>query len=186
MYIYIYYVYVYSYVYYFISKTYFNVSDFAEDIIWNFPRMVNQFRNRTITYEPMTAFKLMRDHNLMTESHLTYELSTQPFTVFSKSGMSDLHRGIEKLILSKSVGVYVCEPYTFLIGSLNGNLFLLDTHPVPSKFGGTNTALLVSTEGTKEGSVAVCKWLWKCIYESNVCETNNQSLSAIVLDPKLR
>ena len=59
-----------------------------------------------------------------------------------------------------------------------------DTHPVSATFGGTNTGLLVSSDASNEDCLSICKLMWKVLYD--IKEENTQSLSALVLDNKMR
>ena len=93
--------------------------------------------------------------------------------------MKYLISGMQQLIKERKFAVYVCEPYTFLVGCIKERVYLVDTHPVSAMFGGTNTALLVSSDPSNEGSLSICKWLWKRLYESNIKEENTQSLSVL-------
>ena len=61
-----------------------------------------------------------------------------------------------------------------------------DTHPVSATFGGTNTGLLVSSDASNEDCLSICKLMWKVLCESNIKEENTLSLSALVLDKKMR
>ena len=132
-----------------------------------------------LDYEPMVAFKLMQEKKLISDIELTYELSTEQHSVFAERGMKDLHKKIHELCEGEKVGVYVCEPYTFLLCCIMDKLFIVDTHPVPKQYGGTNTGLLAVVSKSNEGCLKLCRWLWRRLYESNVNPQSKQSLSCI-------
>ena len=93
---------------------------------------------------------------------------------------------MQEFIKERKFAVFVCEPYTFLVGCIKERVYLVDTHPVSATFGGTNTALLVSSDASNKGCLSIRKWLWMRLYESNIKEENTQSLKTIVLDKKMR
>ena len=158
-----------------------NILDAVEDIIWNFPKDINIIRHKDHNYDPFEAYTLLKKHNLMSQMQLTYELSIH-HTVFSEKGMQDLETTVTKMIGEKKIGLFVCEPYSFLIGSNSDNLFLVDTHPVSETFGGCKTGILLFSSKTYEGSAALCEWLWKRMYGSNVQEGSKQSFSSVIFD----
>ena len=150
--------------------------DAIEDVIWNFPKSVNPLRDRYINYEPIDAYNVMYRSNLFTKSEFTYDLSPH-YTVFSMKGMLDLQTKIDTLCKAeKRFCVYVCEPYTFLFGSIYKHIFLLDTDPGAVKLGHTNTAGLITSKDAK----SLCMWLWKRLYEANVGDESKQTLSSII------
>ena len=76
-----------------------------------------------------------------------------------------------------SVASYTCKPYILLFGSLMGNLFILETHPVPHSAGGKSTGMIKYFPGTlEESSHSACSSLWKGLECSGVASVYSQSL----------
>ena len=79
-----------------------------------------------------------------------------------------------------SVALYTCKPYILLFGSLIGNLFILDTHPVPPSAGDKSTGMIKYFPGAlEESSHSACTWLWKRLECSGVASVYPQSLLVI-------
>ena len=150
-----------------------------EDVIWNFPVQINKIKTNNCDYDPMEAYEILKKGRLMLSISLTYELSVA-HTVFSAEGMEDLLSAVEKMVTQNICGLYVCEPYTVLIGCNDTTIFVIDTHPVGVEFGGCNTGLVVCSTRDSQGAEILCKWIWKRLYESGVDESNKQSFSVVL------
>ena len=92
--------------------------------------------------------------------------------------MKDFEDTIKRLGKTHFLSVYVCQPYSILIGCYGGKLFVIDTHPV-LKIRNTHTSVLIVAE--KSNYKKYCQWIWKRLYESNISKDELQTLSTIQL-----
>ena len=64
--------------------------------------------------------------------------------VFTEDGMMSLHTAIAPLSSKEfATAIYSCSKYMFLIFKAEGNLCLVDTHPVGEISGGTGAGVIV-------------------------------------------
>ena len=151
--------------------------DVAEEVIWKYPFKVNVYRDKDRNYEPYEALQIMKnfDHEFENRYELTYELSSE-YGALTENGMKDLVQQLTKKMNDNTFfGLYICEPYTFLVGFLDQTLFLLDTHPVSDSFGGVKTGVIVVPSNSTV--LYLCRWLWKRLYESGIKEDCRHTLS---------
>ena len=75
--------------------------------------------------------------------------------------------------------IFTCEPYSFLIGVMNGDYFVLDTHPVLEEEQGRSGRLQVF-RGTSALSLhTLCRNVWARLHTAGV-RNQPQSISLIV------
>ena len=112
--------------------------------------------------------------------NLTYDLSPH-YTVFSKEGIEDLQKQLQSRAGEGNfMSLFVCEPYTFLIGCISGKVFAVDTHPVVVSDNGRMTGMIVFTDGHEPRHVnAVTKSLHKRLFQAGVDTSSKQTLSTI-------
>ena len=99
----------------------------AEDVISNYPVVINQLRNKEL-YEPIAAYSLMRNNNLINNCTLSEEfVDEETQRVFSFAGRDHFVRVLVRFaqMLSYGVGLYTYANHThFLLASI-GNRFSL-------------------------------------------------------------
>lgn len=98
------------------------------------------------------------DQEINEDAYLTYELSIHN-TVFSEQGRKNLIE-VLKDQPGRFLALYVCEPYTLLIGKLNGTYFLIDTHPVHTLVNHPNkikTSVLIEANKGEDSAKKLCK-----------------------------
>ena len=91
----------------------------AEDVINNYPIVINQLRVKEELYEPIAAYSLMRNNNLINNCTLSEEFVDEATQrVFSVAGRDHFVHVLLRFaqMSSHGVGLYTCEPYTFLVG----------------------------------------------------------------------
>ena len=157
-------------------------SDIAEEVIWNYPEILNPLRDISSLYTVLDAYTLMRGNEHLTnilgisEELLTYN------SVFSSVSRAAL---ISKLIdlAEKSddfLSIFTCEPYSIVIGQFQKKLFILDTHAVPIECGGNgNAGMRVYDSNTSLYCRCVSEWLWNRLAASGVKDDTGQSLAVI-------
>ena len=162
-----------------------NLAILAEEVIEGYPNSLNKIRNVDCIYNPLEAYQIMKQNDHIRSTELTEELPYNDMT-FSTQGREQLQRKIEELYdtMPLFVSLYVCEPYCFSIGSINGMLFFVDTHAVPLACGGKLNAQ-VRVYPKEEGSPrVVCRWIWERLVASGVKNSPGQSLPLLKFAPK--
>ena len=83
-------------------------------------------------------------------------------------------------VSSSAIGLYTCEPYTFIIGVHNNAVFVLDTHQIGEVMGGNgNGILLYTNDATKRSCTRLVQWILKRLVSSGVSCDGKQSLAWI-------
>lgn len=153
----------------------------ADDIIINFPTAINDLRNIGEMYEPISAYSLLKKHNLMEECSLSeefVELSTQ--NVFTASGRNKFVRTLSSQAqnVSFTIGLYTCNPYAFVVGINSDAVFLLDTHPISEDCGGEGSGIIVFTnDNTGKSCRCLVQWILKRLLNSGVTKDGKQSFA---------
>ena len=132
--------------------------EIAEEVIWQLPFSINSQRDVTHLYDAQETYQLLNRLGLLqSEYDLSEELSSVP--AFSTAGRQELARATTKLCASGDfLSLYTCSPYIFIVGSLGGYPFLLDTHPISESLGGKGSGLLkVYADSTCE---ALSHWIF--------------------------
>ena len=155
----------------------------AEEIITNFPTAINDLRNIGEKYEPISAYSLLTENNLVGEFSLSeefVELSTQ--NVFSASGRNKFVSAlaIQAETTPFSVGLYTCDPYTFILGINENAVFVLDTHPISETCGGNGNGIVVFTSDKSNKSCTyLVQWMLKRLLSSGITNDAKQSFAWI-------
>ena len=101
--------------------------------------------------------------------------------MFTELGRRELYDALNKQDSAEQVnqvGLYICSPYTFLVGTNSGSFFLIDTHPIREDLGGNGNGILVATSDTSEMSCKLLiQWILKSLKSSGVIASNAQSLA---------
>ena len=165
------------------DKVFEKIVNDANDVIWNFPKSLNKFRDIGKFYDVLEGYVLMTENTLINKNITFTEEFISASGVFSEAGRKELEDVILKLSNQECLGIYLCEPYSFLICSLNNNIIIIDTHPVSERVGGNNKSGIVLLFEHKVSNIytvsAVCNWIWKRLRDSGVKSKASQSLSLI-------
>ena len=159
-----------------------DIPQIAKQVIINYPTELNRIREISSLYTVLDANKLMKDHNhLKNKFEFTEELPHAE-GVFAEVSRNRLQKRVQELAAGQTFfSIYTCEPFAFLIGSLSGKLFILDTHPVLENCGGNGNGQLKVFESTSpECCHALCRWLWHRLAVSGVDKSVGQSLAVII------
>ena len=154
----------------------------AENVITEFPLLINQFRNKDETYEPIRAYSILKDNNLINEYTLSEEfVEPERQTVFSIFGRQHLTNVILKQANATcAIGLYTCDPYSLLIGVHRDAFFVIDTHQISETLGGnTNGILLYTDDKTLNSCTRLVQWLLKRLTQSGVNQDGKQSFAWI-------
>ena len=136
--------------------------EMVHDVILNFPVVVNEVRNRDRMYAVDTALDILQKCHVVRSSYQLLNHIPAGAPVPYPTACEQLQQGLGGLISGSDVkvAIYTCPPYTFLFVYCCGAIYLVDTHPVPSKFGGNGTALVLMAEGSEAGSSSLGQWLF--------------------------
>ena len=153
----------------------------VEETIETYPEFINCFRDIERHYEPYEANEVMNSFSQQ-EFHFefTYDLSSV-FTAFSKQGIEDLQSKIQlKAAEGNFIAVYVCEPYSFLIGCIDQRIFLVDTHPTCVTSKGRHVGIIMLTDHSGiEDVKAITYCLLQRLFSSGVKIDAKQTLNSI-------
>ena len=104
------------------------------DVISNLPTMLNEYREKNPLYTVMSAYVIMCHNNLLDSNFEFTEELPYEHTVYSSEGRQNLEQKITALDSKGNfLAICICEPYSLIIGLINWQLFVVDTHPVPVK-----------------------------------------------------
>lgn len=156
---------------------------FIRDIIMDSPLKFNKFREYR-DYDTLEALQLLKDNDMLPSDWELTESIVSANNVFSKRGRSDLVRSISALKTDSrnglvQVGVYTCEPYSFLVGAFSEDLFVVDTHVIPPSLGGDGSGLLKVFIHEENSAQSMCKWIWKRLDYGSTKDDAHQSLSLV-------
>lgn len=158
------------------------ISGLTNEIIQNYPSILNPLRDMSSIYTLMNAYVMMRENrHLCNNFEFTEEL---PYFegVFANVSRKRLQNKLV-LLTEKNhdfVTIYTSEPYSFVIGCLEKRLFILDTHSVPASSGGNGNGLLKLYESdSPEYCRALCYWLWDRLAGAGVKVETGQSLAIV-------
>ena len=154
----------------------------AENVITEFPRVVNPHRNCEELYDVLSAYQLIRSVGAEVGKYDFSEEILESDFVFSQKGQTNLVHALSSMLSKKDfcVAIYTCEPLVFIIGLASDCFFIVDTHPVPAEVDGKGTGLLKVFPEVKEEETAcegVCRWIWQRLVSSGVKNYMLQSLS---------
>ena len=135
----------------------------AESVIWNLPFKINKLRNTDNIYTVHEAYKVLLDADEIDK----YQFSATEdvlHKVFSLQGRSSLSSAVTKIVGNGylSTALFCCEPYIFIIGAVDGKLFILDTHPMHIQHSGLQGGVLeIFPDQSKTSVDALCAWVWQ-------------------------
>ena len=154
------------------GKNFREVSTEVETLILNFPRSVNKFRDRNITYEVEEAYEKMIASNVVAELFL--EKVTEVSRVFSREGRQEIEK-----ILSRNEGVYILTVslYTFILAFINSKWCIIDTHCISESLDGNGNGIVKVFDDIWSTK----KWLWRRLNESNI---NKHAISVTKIQSK--
>lgn len=151
----------------------------SENIITKLPLSINKLRNVEETYEPLCAYRILRNKSLVPECDLSEEFVKQA-SVFSEAGRKELTNALacKGRTTTKAIGLYTCTPYTFIVGIHKEVYFILDTHPISETLGGDGNGILLLTEDVSSKSCQILtQWILKRLKQSGVRPGGQQSLA---------
>lgn len=140
----------------------------VESIITNFPKDLNQIRNKEKQYDPEEAYELMFTNSMISELQLK-EMTDKDlgYEVFSTEGMKDLAQMIGEI---KKTAVLTVSPYTFMLGREMDQIFLVDTHLVSPKCDGKDGGIIKVFP-----DVSSCtRWIWMRLHSSGIKNAQQQ------------
>ena len=154
----------------------------AENVICELPALLNTMRNPDELYEPIAAYSVLRQNGIVDACNLSEEFIESPevFTHASKSNLANALFSRAEKSATSSVGLYTCEPYTFMVGVNCNAVFILDTHPISPLLGGNGNGILVFSP---DKSLASCKmisqWIYKRLLQSGIKGEKHHNLAWI-------
>ena len=153
----------------------------AEVIIVTQPHVFNRFRDVSLHYDVMEAYTLLKNNNCLPGYFYSFteEIPFQK-NALSPHGKENLLKAVASFSSREpSFGFYTCGKFIFLTGFYNSEMFILDTHEVPSTVGGTSAGLIKRFCGSQEKAAEeCCQWLWKRLASSKL--DGPQSLAIMV------
>ena len=135
------------------------VAGTTEDTIWLLPEKINAYRELTKMYDPVEAYDILLDKQIIKSFHdFSEEL---PFAdgVSSVEGRQKLHSKFCELGCGNFAAIFTSDPFVLTIGCLNGKPYLIDTHPVTLRTGSGNSLIMVGKENLLEVWMSLCCWL---------------------------
>ena len=156
-----------------------DVKVLAEEAIVTVPAKVNKLREMDQIYEPLCAYRLMKDKNIVGDCEFSEEF-LDGNAVFSHSGRQEIINAISSKSKehSSTFGIYTCTPITFVIGCHGGRLFLLDTHPIGQDLGGDGRGILVYTkDATDDCCKMLVQWIIDRLLHAGIPKTQQHSLA---------
>ena len=109
---------------------------------------LNCYRNIEQLYDATAVLQVLK----LSKKTLKYnfelrELIYSGYNLLSSNGVSELSSALHHIVESTMrAAIYICEPYTMSIFSINETLYLVYTHTVSADAGGKFTGLILSTE----------------------------------------
>ena len=160
-----------------------NLKKRVEPIIQMLPLKINCYRNIEQLYDAAEVLQVLK----LSEKNLKYnfelrELIYSGYNLLLSNGVSELPSVLHHIAESTvRAAIYICEPYTMSIFSINETLCLVDTHPFNGDAGGKFAELILSTE--RCNADCLLHWIGRRLVLSN-SKTYYQSMSIIDLVEK--
>ena len=140
-----------------------NLNDITQDVTLNFPEKVNRKRCQDSHYSVDERCKILRQCRAVSKLGLNLTIpSTNEKTIIE--AVNKLTNQLT-LLLEESkempfCAVYTSPPYTVLLcKSRDGPISIVDTLPIPFKYGGRINAGVISPTYEENGIRALCQWL---------------------------
>ena len=157
----------------------------AQRVIIELPEKINPHRDIEQMCDILGAYAIMRKVDCgISEYEFSEELVTQ-FHVLSGPGTMALRNATSSMAKKElSIALYLCSPVVVLLGTIRGNLFLLDTHPVSHIIGGQQRGLLKAFPPADESVKQLCVWLWHRFQSSGIPNASSQLFSFMEQVPR--
>ena len=140
----------------------------VEDVIINFPRMINEYRDVYQLYDAYAAVALLHE-----KSHLDYQLELIETLILNQTLFSkELQRSVEETLLSMAAqaestsmyGIFHAGIYVFAIAVSSDKFYAFETHPIPEKSFGNGNGLIVVTDSP----IRLMEWITLRLQNSGV------------------
>ena len=140
----------------------------VEDVIINFPRIINEYRDVYQRYDAYAAVALLHEKSLLDNQLEPIETLSLNQTLFSK----ELQRSVEKTLLSMAAqaestsmyGIFHAGIYVFAIAVSPDKCYAFETHPIPEKSFGNGNGLIVVTDSP----IRLVEWMTLRLENSGV------------------
>ena len=134
----------------------------VEDIIINFPKPINEFRNVESMYTLQEALDLLKLFNML--KHVEVSMASTNMRAYTYAG----RRELEKILLTRS-GTYIitAPPYTFVMSYMNGHWVIVDTHIIDPSLGGAennNAGIICEFQNYYSAQ----SWIWRRFRKSKL------------------
>ena len=142
----------------------------VKESITSFPSIVNPFRSESQLYDVYSANEIINKNECWTTDwaiDALEEILTSQNDALSPDGMRALVCGMEKI---EGQAIFTCGGLVFAICKSNDEVYLVDTHQVPTESGGDLNGVVV-----RGSAQDICAWLWKRLRLANK-DVNSQSL----------
>ncbi|KXJ18326.1 High affinity nerve growth factor receptor, partial [Exaiptasia diaphana] len=166
-----------------------DVCTLAEDVISNSPIRFNHLRDKGIYYDAQEAYTILFKENIVQSNYqLTEEIISSSY-FSSKEGKNDLVKAVQNLRRlddQKAVAVYCSANTVLMIGSLKGQLFVVDTHPRVQGENDAKTAHVAVFEKHPDDAQRLCSWIVSGLRERKVRKPEDklQSFSIIIQEKR--
>lgn len=107
---------------------------------------INQVKE-TRRYDTLECKEVLKKGGFIPSKTEIYERSPESATVFSPRGRQLVKEVLQVEQDETRFWIYTCEPYSFLIGVVGGDYFILDTHPESDEKEGKKAGLLKVFQG---------------------------------------
>ena len=117
------------------KKLWQNICEVAENVITEFPRVVNPYKNCEEIYDVLSAYQLIRSVGAEVGKYDFSEEILESDFVFSQKGQTNLVHVLSSMLSKKDfcVAIYTCEPLVFIIGLASDGFYIVDTILFPPK-----------------------------------------------------
>ena len=113
------------------GQSFSELKQLTEQIIAEFSRTVNKYRDIEATYEVKEAYELLMEHNLA--SQVEAAAHCEGHRVFSKEGRLQLDNVLKS---ENDVYVITVPPYTFVLGKILNKWLIIDSHVISEDLSG--------------------------------------------------
>lgn len=137
-----------------------DLSSVTHDVILNFPNEVNDVRSEERMYSIDEAYTLLRVCGAIDEHEFLVPLQSLELKAKQKA-TEELCEHITSLMQQDSFcAIYSSPPYVMLVCKTHsGKLTIVDTHPIPDKYGGNETGGIITASNSQAEVVPLCNWL---------------------------
>ena len=138
----------------------------ATDFILNFPVQINCIRSVDKHYSIDEAYNIMKLCGTIIKP-LEFEIvmhviDRQPVNKIQADFSATLTQLLERNEDKLFCGLFVCPPYAVLVHRQSkGVLSVVDTHPLPEKYGGCDMGAVISAKDDQAGIANLCQWMFE-------------------------